>query len=124
MQAAAEDAEFFHAFGQVRGEGALLLAQPGHVRVAEHGHAVGSEGQHLVDGARESLGGLVRQAVDEVHVDAGKAECAGRGDQIARHLERLDAVDGLLHFGIEILNAQAEAIEAQALQALRDAAAW
>ena len=89
------------------------------MRVAEHGHAVGRERQHLVHGALESLGGLMGQSVDQVHVDAGKAQVARRLDQIARHLEGLNAVDGLLHFGIEVLNAQAQAIEAQALQAFQ-----
>ena len=52
-----------------------------------------------------------------------KAERAGLGDQVARHLEGLHAVDGFLHFGIEILNAEAQAIEAEAAQAFPDAAA-
>ena len=41
---------------------------------------------------------------------------ARAGNQVARHLQRLDAVDGFLHFGMEILNAHAQAIEAEAPQ--------
>ena len=54
FEAGAEDAEFFHAFGEMRGEGALLFAQPGHVGVAEQGDAVGSEVEDLLDGVREA----------------------------------------------------------------------
>ena len=53
-----------------------------------------------------------------------KAERARAGDQFARHLQRLHAMDGLLHLGIEILNAQAQAIEAEAPQRSPDAARW
>ena len=58
------------------------FSQPGHVGVAEEGHAVGIELEGLVDGAGEMFGGLVGQAVDEVDVDAVEAEVArGLGDQ-------------------------------------------
>src|SRR5256885_17201840 len=40
-QAHAEDLKFFHAFREMRGEGALLLLQPWHVRVAEEGYEIG-----------------------------------------------------------------------------------
>ena len=63
--------------GRWPGEGALLFFEPGHVGVAEQGDAVGSEGEDLVDGVGESLGGLVGQAVDQVDVDAVEAEVAG-----------------------------------------------
>ena len=69
--------------------------------------------------SREAVGGLVGQAVDQVDIDAVEAQRASLGDQIAGHLVGLDAMDGLLHFGIEILNAQAQAIEAQAAQAFQ-----
>ena len=78
----------------------------------------------MLDGAREARRGLVGQAVDEVDVDAAETECARLRDQIAGHFERLDAMDGFLHFGVEILNAEAQAIEAEAPQGFRDAARW
>ena len=46
-----------------------------------------------------------------------EAQRARLGDQIAGHLIGLDAMDGLLHFGVEILDAHAQAIEAEAAQA-------
>ena len=90
--------------------------QPGHVRVAEHGDAIGRERQSLVDRVLETLGGLVRQAVDQVHVEAFEAEFARGGDQIARHFIGLHAMNRFLHLGLEILNAHAQAVEAQAAQ--------
>src|SRR6266513_1173299 len=47
-QAHAEDLKFFHAFRKMRGEGALLLLQPWHVRVAEEGYAIRSESKNLI----------------------------------------------------------------------------
>ncbi len=58
-------------------EGALLFFEPGDVRVAEEGDAIGSELENLVHGVGESFGGLVGKAVDEVDVDAFEAEFAG-----------------------------------------------
>src|SRR5207249_4829939 len=43
---------------------------------------------------------------------------AGGEEQIARHFVRLDAVDGLLDFGLEVLNAHTEAIEAEFAESL------
>ena len=42
-----------------------------------------------------------------------KPSRARRFDQVARHFERLDAVNRFLHFGMEILNAHAQAVEAE-----------
>ena len=63
-EAGAEDFEFLHAFGEMRGEGALLFFQPGNVGVAEERDAVGSQGDDLVDGVGEAVGGLVGETVD------------------------------------------------------------
>ena len=106
------------------GQRALLLAKPGHVRIAEHGHAIGSEREDLIDGVRETLGGLVGQAVDQVHVDALEAKLARLGDQFGGHFQRLHAIHRLLHLGIEILNAHAQAVEAQPAQRFQMLARW
>jgi hypothetical protein len=53
--------------------------------VAEHRHAVRIERDHLLDGLRKALGGLQRQAVDQVNVDAVKAKPSRRFNQAARH---------------------------------------
>ena len=62
---------------------------------------------------REALGGLQRQAVDQVDVDAVEAEPARLFNQAARHFERLDAMNRFLHLGMEILNAHAQPVEAE-----------
>src|SRR5437763_35543 len=56
-KARAEDLELLHAFGQVRGEGALLFLEPGHVSVAEESDAIGREAYDLIDGVCERFGG-------------------------------------------------------------------
>src|SRR5882762_3229287 len=109
----AEDFEFFHALGKMRGKGALLFFQPRDVSIAEEGDTIGSEFQDLIHGVRETVGGLKGQAVDEVDVDAVKTKIARGEEQVARHFERLNTVDGFLHVGVKILDAHAEAVEAE-----------
>src|SRR5271156_2504610 len=116
LEAGAEDAEFFHSFGQVRFERALLLFQPGHVGVAEHGDAIGRERQSFINRVLETFRGLVGQAVDQIHVEAFETELARGGDQIARHFVGLHAMNRFLHLGLEILDAHAQAVEAEAAQ--------
>jgi hypothetical protein len=96
------------------GEGALLFAQPRHVRVAEQRDAIRMQRQNLLDGVREARRRLERQTVDQVHIDAVEAECARGRDQITRGLERLNAPHRFLHFGMKILDAQTQAIESEA----------
>ena len=112
-QAGAENLEFLHAFWKVCGEGPLLLLEPGHVRVAEEGDAIGREFENLVHGVGEAVRRLVGQAVDQIDIDAVEAELAGGEEQIAGHFERLNAMDGFLHIGVKILDAHAKAIEAE-----------
>src|SRR5712692_4470370 len=69
-QAYAEDFEFLHAFGKVRGEGALLLLQPRHVRVAEERYAIRGEFKNLIHGVGKSVRRLVGKAVNQIDVDA------------------------------------------------------
>src|SRR5258708_1341282 len=104
-QAHAEDLKFFHAFREVRGEGALLLLQPRHVRVAEEGNAIRGESKNLIHGVSKSVRGLVGKAVNQIDVDAIKAEFAGGEEQVSRHFVRLNAMHRLLHIGMEVLNA-------------------
>src|SRR5205823_13277812 len=66
----------------------------------------------------KTLGRLVRQAIDEIHVDALESHTPGAEKQIARHFERLDAVNSFLHFGLKILNAHAQPVEAQLAEGL------
>ena len=73
-QAGAENSELHQAFGKMRDERALLFLQPGNVRVTEQRNAVRAEADDLVDRVREALRCLVRQAVNQIHVDAVEAQ--------------------------------------------------
>src|SRR6266851_7016930 len=115
-QAHAEDLEFLHAFRQVRGEGALLLLQPRHVRVAEESDAIRGESNNLIHGVGKRVCRLVGKAVNQIYVDAVEAEIARGEEKVARHLVGLDAVHRLLHIGVEVLNAHAETVEAELAQ--------
>src|SRR6266403_875581 len=115
-QAHAEDLKFFHAFRKVRGEGALLLLQPRHVRIAEEGNAIRGESKNLIHGVGKCVCRLVGKAVNQIDVDAIEAEIASGEEQVARHFVGLNAVDGLLDFGLEVLNAHAETVETELAQ--------
>ena len=55
----------------------------------------------------------MRQAVNQVDADGFETGFAGGIDDGACFFDGLDAVYGLLHFGVEILYADAHAVEAQ-----------
>src|SRR5437764_2252928 len=113
QQAGTENLELHHALGQVSDERALLFLQPGNMRVTKKRDAVRAEADDLIHRVCKTLGRLVRQAIDQIHVDALESQTPGAEKQIARHFERLDAVNSFLHFGLKILNAHAQPVEAE-----------
>ena len=86
------------------------------MRIGVDGEAIRLGRQHGVDRLRETLQVLLRQAVDEVHAHRPEAELAGLAYQPQRVGHGLDPVDGLLHQRVEILDAEAAAVEADARQ--------
>src|SRR6266852_6461356 len=97
------------------------------MRVAEERHAVWCELQNLIHGMSEALGTLIRQAVNQVHVDAVKTQLPGGGNQIPRQFEWLDAVNRFLYFRMKVLHAHAQTVESQppqSLQMLAGSDAW
>ena len=101
------------ALGKMRGEGSLLFFQPRNVSVANEDDAIGGELKDLIHSVRESVGRLIGQAIDEVDVDAVKTEIARGKEQVPGHFEWLNTVDGFLHVSVKILDAHAEAVEAE-----------
>src|SRR5260370_37676101 len=83
------------------------------MRVAEKSDAIGGQSDDLIDGVGKSVRRLVGKTVNQINDDAIKAEFARGKEEVARAFMRLDAVDRLLHVGMEILNTHAEAIEPQ-----------
>ena len=94
----------------------LLRAEPGHVRVAEHGDALRPERMRQRHGALDVVGGLLGQAVHQIDVDAVDAEVVEQVDRGFDRLERLDAAGGGLHMGVEVLHAEAGAVDADVAQ--------
>src|SRR5215475_4085685 len=84
--------------------------------VAEERDAIWRQADDLVNGVGEGLRGLVRQSVNQVDVDAVETKGARRMNQIARDFIRLDAVNRPLDRLVKILNAHAQAVEAEAAQ--------
>ena len=82
------------------------------MRVAEDGEPVGLHFENDVQCLAEGFRRLVWQAVDQVEVDRSEAEFAHPVHRLLGHLARLDAVDSLLDFRIEILHPNRGAVEA------------
>src|ERR1700719_1110213 len=101
------------------GEGALLLFEPRDMRVTEQRDAVRLQLENLIHGVAETFRRLIRQTVNEVHVDTIEPQLARREQQVACQFEWLDPVNGLLHLGMKILDAHAEPVEAQATQSFQ-----
>lgn len=78
QQAGAKNFKLFHALGETAFERTLLFFEPGNVRVAEESDAIRREFENLIDGVGKGFGGLKRKAVNEIDVDALKAEFARR----------------------------------------------
>ena len=90
-----------------------LRANPlGQVGIAVGGDAIGAQGDDLAEGGVEAGHGLQRQAVDQVHGDRLELRLAGRLHQVEDLLLALHAVDRFLHLLVEILHAEAQAVEA------------
>src|SRR5260370_7550455 len=89
------------------------------MRVAEKSDAIGGQSDDLIDGVGKSVRRLVGKTVNQINVDAIKAEFARGKEEVAREFMRLDAVDRLLDVGMEILNTHAEAIETQLAESFK-----
>ena len=95
------------------GDAALRLEALRQVGVGVQRDAVWPQFADLLHRAREALGRLLRQAVDEVGIDGAIAQFARALHQVANALEGLHAVHGLLHVGVEVLHAEAQPVEAE-----------
>ena len=109
--------DFVVAGGQVvRVDAALRLESLGQMSVGVQGDAVGAQGANLLQRARKRICILVRQAVNQIGIDRGKARLARGLHQGKNLFNRLHAVYGLLHRRIKVLYTKADAVEAQLLQ--------
>ncbi len=77
---------------------------------------VRAQRSHLLDGARQRIRRLQRQAVDQVGVDRFEADLARGLHQLRNLLVRLDAMHGLLDERVEVLHAEAQTVEAERCQ--------
>ena len=73
----------------------------------------------LGDGALERLGRLHWQAGDQVGIDGLETQGLGLAHQRLHTFERLHAVHGGLHRRVEVLDSEADAVEAQSRQVLQ-----
>src|SRR5579883_3186509 len=96
----------------------LRSEQPWHMGIAVDREPVGIRRDDRVQRPREPIQRLVRQPIDEIDVDRAQARCAAGRDDAERLLHALNAIDGLLHLRIEVLDAEARTVKSQLAQAL------
>jgi hypothetical protein len=94
----------------------LHLEELWHVRIGEHRQTIRRKFEHRVEGTAEAGNRLMRQTVNQIDADRVKAGVARGLHHRSGHLERLNAVDGLLHDHVEILHAQAQPVKAKLTQ--------
>ena len=111
---------FFGAAGQIGFvEAALAIVfQPWHMRVAVKGQTIRREAGGFFDGVAHAVQLLMRQAEHEVVADGGVADATGGFVYACDVFKWLNAVDGLLHLRVVVLNAKAYATKAQIVQGL------
>src|SRR5207253_11243122 len=94
----------------------LGLGEGRHVSVAINRDTLRPRPDHGVERVRETRGRLQWQTVDQIEVDRSQSRAATRLDDRQSLGDALHAVDGLLHSRIEVLDTEADAIEAQLRQ--------
>ena len=89
------------------------------MRVVEYCQAVWVELQYRVNRLSERANGLVRQPVHEIQVHALKAQFTSPRHRLSSERFGLDTIDGLLDFGVEVLDSHAATIESNIPQGLK-----
>ncbi len=84
--------------------------------VIEDGQTVRAGGDNSVERAGKAVDRLQGKTVNEIDIDRLEAVAPGRVHDGKRLFFRLNAVDGFLHIGIEILHAETRAVEAKLTQ--------
>ena len=107
------DIDLFQRGGQIGIENAALRRENmRQVRIVVKRNTVRRQFQYLVKRFFKALAALLGKPVDQVHVNGMKARFARSKHRIARHLKRLDAVNGFLHVGVKVLNTATHAVKA------------
>src|SRR5262249_32608784 len=105
--------------GKVGGAEDFLPAENlGNDRQPVKGDAVGGEGHDLVQGLGHGAQCLEGEAVNQVEIERLKTQLPAPADHLFHQLHRLEPVDRALDVRGEVLDAKADAVEAQAAQGL------
>ena len=100
----------FVAGQRLFGDHHLALGHPGDMGITIQRHPVGRQRQQLLDGFRNAAAVLMRQAIQDVGVQAGNVVAADQVDRLAGQFERLHPTDGFLDLGVEILHPDGRAV--------------
>ena len=82
------------------------------MRIAIKRQPVGLQGQHLLQGVGQAGQCLMRQSIEQIHVQAFDTCAAQHVDHMCGLFKRLRATDGLLHHRRKVLNTDAGAVHA------------
>ena len=103
--------------GQIRRlNAALRLEALGQMRIGVERNTVRAQRIDLLQRACKRCGRLFGQAVDQIDVDGDKAQFTRFFNQCKNLLGRLFTVHRLLHIGVKVLHAKAQAVEAHFLE--------
>jgi hypothetical protein len=97
-------------------DGALWQEALRQVRIVVAGDAVRAQADHLAQGLAHAAVVLVRQAVDQVEAQGAEAVGAHGLDEVRDLVVGLQPVHGLLHALVEVLDTEADAVEADPLE--------
>jgi len=102
---------------QVGGRDAPLHRQLlGQVGEGKERDPIGPQISHQIERGRKPLRGLLGQAADQIHIHAGETSLPQPAHHPPQLLHRHHTVHGFLHVGVCVLNAEADAVEAQLAQ--------
>ena len=94
----------------------LRLEALGQMGIGINGQSIGTQGDDLIECAIECRARLLGQSINQIHVDGVKPERAGGLHQGLDRSKGLNTVHGLLHQGLKVLHAKADAVKPQGPQ--------
>ena len=101
---------FFRCRERVRRDHLLALGHPRHMRIAIKGDTIRRERKKLLHAFCDPRLGLVRQAKEDIGIEAFHAMGTDHIDRATGGFKALDTTDGLLDFIVKILHANGGAV--------------
>ena len=113
------DVHLFRRSRKIRGKNAPLgLEVIRQMRVVIKRNAIRAQFDHLINRLFKGCPRLLRQSVNQVHIDGMETVFTRFFHHGLHHVKRLNAVHGLLHVRIEVLHAETHAVKTRLFKGL------